>query len=72
MYTKGPGIGVRPVPSLPGTFVLNAKSDLPACFYLHFRLREVSRPRFTKVDQSKLGVGPKYTGDPPYTWYIRM
>ena len=57
MYTWGHGIGVRPFLWLPGTFVLDVKSAIPACFYHHFWLRGLSRPKIRKVDQSSLGAG---------------
>ena len=62
------GIGVRPAPWLPGTFVLNAKSDVLACFYRYFRLGCVSRSKSSKVDQSTPGR-TKVHGSPRNIWY---
>ena len=47
----------------------NAKSYVPACFYRNFRPRGVSRPKFSKVDQSTPGFEPKYRKAPPNIWY---
>ena len=52
----------------PGKRSPNAKSDIPAGFYRHFP-HGVSRPKFSKVDQSIPGVGPKYRG--PLETFVR-
>ena len=46
-----------------------AKSCVPACVYRHFRLRGVSKPKFSKVGQSTPGFGSKYRGAIRNIWY---